>query len=64
MRKKAKYEGSNEENHGDIKGNSRRKRKAKRSDASASKKDEEKIELETVSDNQRETSSSRGKTIN
>ena len=64
VRKKAKYQGSNEENHGDIKGNSRRKRKAKRSDASASKKAEEKIELETVSDNQRETSGSRGKTIN
>ena len=64
VRKKEKYQGSNEENHGDIKGNSRRKRKAKRSDASASKKAEEKIELETVSDNQRETSGSRGKTIN
>ena len=64
VRKKAKHEGSIEENDGDIKGNSRRKRKAKRSDASASQKAEEKIELETVSDNQRETSGSRGKTIN
>ena len=64
VRKKAKHEGSNEENHGDIKGNSRRKRKAKRSDASGSKKAEEEVELETVSDNQRETSGSRGKTIN
>lgn len=63
-RKKANPTGSNEENHGDIKGNSRRKRKTKRSDANTSKKTEEKIELVTVSDHQRETGISTGKIIN